>query len=403
MNFEQLHIAQKKVFVGYFRLLTYGSVFLVLVTLISYPLQDRGTLSKILFQLGLSGENNIGSWWSGMLLLLGALHAFDGSLRDDATSSGRRGWLTLSLILTILSLDEISSFHEWVANTFGEIWWVPLGAFGATLFLYMIVNLWRSSLRHSQLALIALAFFMFASIVLQEHFQFAVTWHNNLTYGVRAAIEEGTEVAAMLILVNVSLSNTVNLAGTSSNAALGLSHRAPGGVVIFAVALLPIMVVASYVLPYPGGPADWLASALFLLGACAIFSIIIHNKFGGTTGDYYLLAVLTFASMLSNAVKLDYDPSLLGISVELRGIVLCLVLALVWIGLVMRGMKLPSTPLIFAILGLLLLSALTGLQWVWVTAPCLVAIWAYSAVLQCKNGSRTSMTRQRVESSPPQG
>jgi len=102
--------------------------------------------------------------------------------------------------------------------------------------------------------------------------------------------------------------------------------------------------------------------------------------------------------MFSNAVKLDYDPSWFGVSVELRGIVLNGILVLVWKCLAMRGLRLPSMPLVFAVIGLLALSALTGLQLVWVTIPCLIAIWTYSAVLKSNDLDRTAMTPQPTRS-----
>jgi hypothetical protein len=397
---EQMSIARTKAFDTYFKLLTLGSFFLVVVTLVSFPLVHRGTLSKVLFQLGLSGENNIGSWWSSMLLLLGAIHAFDGFLRSDIPISGRRGWLTLSAILAMLSLDEISSLHEWVASTVGEIWWIPLGLFGATLYAYMIFSLWRSRLKSSDLALITLSFCLFASIVLQEYVQFAVEWESALAYGTRAAIEEGTEVLAMLVLIKVTMSNTICLEQKNPSDIFGVSHSQPGRITRIALILMPILVAASFVLPYPGGPADWLASALFFLGACSVFSTSIRSKSTVNTANFYLVASLVIASMLSNAVKLSYDPNFLGFTFNLRGISLALVLVSVWLSLAKQGRKLDSIPLLAAVLGLIVLSLVTDLQLVWVTVPCLVAIWTYSTVLQSKQHNYEPAESQRSSRGP---
>ena len=85
---------------------------LLIVTLFSYALAGSGALSRLLFWLGLGGENNIGAWWSGMLLVLAAFFAFDGFFNPDKPLGERRGWLALGFALLFLSFDEIASLHE---------------------------------------------------------------------------------------------------------------------------------------------------------------------------------------------------------------------------------------------------------------------------------------------------
>ena len=89
------------------------SVFLVIVTLFVFELQQTAGIIGRLTAFSLGGENNFSTWWSGALLLLGAIHAFDGYvLLRRRQSRGATGWLLISIILVILSADEISSIHE---------------------------------------------------------------------------------------------------------------------------------------------------------------------------------------------------------------------------------------------------------------------------------------------------
>lgn len=73
-------------------------------------------LDRLLGHLDLYAENNVAVWWSGTLLLLIALHAFDGFFRHRSAEPRRgRAWLAVGLIAAALSLDEVGSLHERVA------------------------------------------------------------------------------------------------------------------------------------------------------------------------------------------------------------------------------------------------------------------------------------------------
>src|SRR5690554_1622071 len=87
----------------WFALLVIVSVALVIVTFMSYAFQGDGPTTRILFLIGLGGENNVGAWWSGMLLLLASVFAFDGFLNGGKPKAERRAWLALAVALFMLS------------------------------------------------------------------------------------------------------------------------------------------------------------------------------------------------------------------------------------------------------------------------------------------------------------
>ncbi len=80
----------------------YG-VIVVCILLVAATLASIGPFN-------LRDESNFAALWSGMLLLLVAIHAFDGRAqhRTDNPVVGR-AWLIISLILVTLSFDEIGS------------------------------------------------------------------------------------------------------------------------------------------------------------------------------------------------------------------------------------------------------------------------------------------------------
>jgi len=373
-----------------------GSVVLLLVTLISFPLAGHGRISRLLFQLGFAGENNVGAWWSGMLLFLAALQAFDGNRRDELPASATRGWLILALILMMLSFDEVSSLHEWVANTLGTIFWIPLGLGGAAMLACSLGSLWRAGVAKSHIFMILVAFALFGSVVIQEHIQHALNWDNPLAYGVRAFVEEGTEIAAMLLLLHVTAFNTRNVLDAHAGGAFGLARNYSGAATILALLLVPVLVAASFVLPYPGGPADWLASAVFMLAACSVFGEILARRAAAEMRTWLLLAVLVFASMLANAAELGYEISLGGVTVGIRGLGFSLLLPVLWWLFDRHGLRFNAAVMIVLSAVSMFLACSWRTQLVWVTVPALIAIHAYAGATRIRVATGASLPADAV-------
>src|SRR3546814_8034194 len=96
----------------------------------------------------LRSEDNVAAWWSGILLLLNAFHAYDGyALWRERAPRMARSWASLSLLLVILSADEIGSIHErigMIATAVSVSQWLallPFGLVGLGLLLYTLAGM----------------------------------------------------------------------------------------------------------------------------------------------------------------------------------------------------------------------------------------------------------------------
>jgi len=70
-------------------------------------------LPEIVSRIQLTSENNVAAWWSGILLLMLAVHAHDAGVAERGRSeSVARAWTTLAGILLFFTIDEIGSLHE---------------------------------------------------------------------------------------------------------------------------------------------------------------------------------------------------------------------------------------------------------------------------------------------------
>lgn len=296
-----------------------ASAIFVVITFFSFAFQDVRPLSRVLFWIGLAGENNVGAWWSGMLLLLAAVFAFDGTLRKDTRIEARRGWAALAAFLLILSFDELASLHEYLAGLGREylaVLAVPLLVIGC----YALWQLYRGNIHRRSLMQIVAAYALLGTVPIQEYIQHNTEWPNLVVYGLRAAIEEGTEIGALLLILAAAYRNTRTLFATGKNTFFGLAnHR--GVILAVSAALLPVLVAATFVLPYPGGPADWLAAALLFACALLVLRGILRSRSAAAGhATIALLAWYLAASIGANAMDLDWDPVVLGTPIGLRGL-----------------------------------------------------------------------------------
>lgn len=351
------------------------SAVLLLVTIASYALVDHPSVAGPLFWLGLGGENNIGAWWSGMLLALAAFLVFDGFFDPARGVPEQRGWLALGFALLLLSFDEIASLHEYL-STLGLKYLAALGVVGLALTSYGLEQLHRARVPARTLWLLLLAFGLLASVPIQEVLQHALEWDDQLIYGLRAFVEEGTEIVAMLIFVSLGRATSLSLLQGSQDFLVALVRRWRL-VALTALLLWPVLTAGTFVLPYPGGPVDWLASTLFL--ACGLLAV--RAAILGDGLDWRSLTLILFyvaASAAANAVKFEWDPVVFGAAVNMRGIVFALLLAnAVAILKANRRRLKPSRAFPAAAAIVAAAVAWPSSQVLWCGLPAVLAIWLY--------------------------
>ncbi|MCU0736580.1 MAG: hypothetical protein MUF20_13865 [Methylotetracoccus sp.] len=264
-------------------------------------------LARRLFSVGL--ENNIGAWWSGALLVLAAVHSFDGFRRyqDEGATKLALAWLVIAGVLVGLSLDEVGSLHERVGQRGG--WWalLPFGVVIIAAVTWASWQMWTSSVERRSIKLIAVAFALFAATAGNEYLEHALEWPAWLRPW-RAGFEEGLELVGMLILISVAMRHSGEafrepVPGEAPRPCLWVSHSMPVGLLLAAAAVTPFFAVLSAGLTdtHRGRPADWLAMTMFLLAALAAWrSVLCANRperYPGRVGVGVLLLLASAASV----------------------------------------------------------------------------------------------------------
>ena len=265
-----------------FRALWLGSAIAIatlclLVTLFEQFVPTEG-LGKRLLAFDLKGERGAGAWASGMLLLLAAVHALDGYFVKQKRSNVEYAWGAIGLMLALLSIDEVASLHERLDS------WAALAPFGVVLLAmaaFGCFTLWRAREERAAAQWIAMALCLFASVAGQEHLENNTQWWGSFP-ALRAFTEEGTEMAAMLLLLWVSMRKTGGLfhqRGTLGPVFDALVH-APGVLLVAGLTAAPVVSYVAIQFPDPGRGdlALWLAAASYFLAAlCAVRSYLVGS------------------------------------------------------------------------------------------------------------------------------
>ncbi len=288
-----------------------GITFLLLaITPVSYGLIGNGTFSVILFLFGFGGDGNIGAWWSGMLFLLSAVFALDCSVDVQRSRTERRGWAGLAAALALLSFDEVATVHEFLSG-YGHLYLAPLGVLGLSLVGYALTHLRRANV---PLRTLFVAFGLLATVPLQEFVQWNIEWNNPWVYGVRALVEEGTEIAAVLLLLTFASGGLLRLRVGPETFGSLVSRGTP--LCWATLVALPFAAFAAYALSWRG-PANWFGAALFL--GCAL---LVARGAAMRRAPLMLAAaagLYLLASVGSNFVSINWDPPVFGYPVNLRG------------------------------------------------------------------------------------
>lgn len=245
--------------------------------------------------VSLGAEDNLGAWYSSLLLLAVSL-AWLTCFLLDAQRAWRFGWLILAALFLALSLDEAGSFHERLGALPGrnqlQVVAIPLAVVGLFMTAFGWVRL-RQSWRG--VALLVLAFAMYASVPLQEHLievlrgagRYGASWHSN---AVDVVLEEGSELLGTLAFLAAALAYVHDLAVRRGYAAPGVWLEAPvsldarlwtrivaGAIAVWAAGFAVIELTVR-VLPHSdfkpgqlGSPSAWFGSMFgVLIGGAAL-------------------------------------------------------------------------------------------------------------------------------------
>lgn len=251
-----------------------GSLVLLLGTGVKFWV-DADPWETLLLPLNLGGENTIAAWWSGMLLFVASVHAYDGARRtalDQPEAAG--AWRIIAALLLFLSLDEVGSIHERTGQLtidLGYSEWIPLGVLAVLLGGLAVVALWRLwNIPAERVAAVGIfvGFVLLASIVPQEYFEHRVEWSGNVARAARLVVEEGTELLGILVILAITMRNTPGLSARERTADVPLSViRWPGRWATWlAVPFCLLIAVITAHLPIQrwGHPSDWVAATAFL-------------------------------------------------------------------------------------------------------------------------------------------
>lgn len=251
-----------------------------LVFLIGTFLAEVGeSKSFVLQKLMLTRENNPAALWSGLLLALVAVHAYDGyALWRRRQPDVAKAWLCIALLLMALSADEVSSLHELVAilgARYGVGDWIPLLPFAivlASILGYALLHLWRSETQRGTALLVLAGFGLLGSVAAQEFLEHRIVFESSVARALRAVVEEGTELAGMLLLLRVTMANTTFAQPPGyDRPCLDAVRDLRVPAIVAALFLTPFLAIgtAMYADPNLGRAADWLATVLLFGAALA--------------------------------------------------------------------------------------------------------------------------------------
>jgi hypothetical protein len=172
--------------------------------------QEVGNLQKLFFLSDLGSEDNLGAWFSSMLLLSTAAMALICFVADQNVARWlRAGWLLTAFVFAGLSFSEMGSIHERLPsylNTLFDldyfVWVVWLGPMILAIPIFMSGFAWLR-LRRIPLAfgLTLMGILLLSSIPVQEIVEVGILskamgegWQRPILH---LLLEEGTELAGM--------------------------------------------------------------------------------------------------------------------------------------------------------------------------------------------------------------
>lgn len=152
----------------------------------------------------LDEEESFGTWFSAVILLYASVLAFHaaGQVRS-AGGSWYRWWLAVGLAFGLMSIDEVAGMHELLNTIYEDTQWTIVGFYLVFLAgLCFLPFLWHYRWRVSGMLCVAGLMFVGGAVGV-EHF--SGTRINSLQYNMLTGLEEGLEMAGVILLIYVLL------------------------------------------------------------------------------------------------------------------------------------------------------------------------------------------------------
>ena len=287
---------------------------------LTYQISQQPETIPLEWQWNLRWEHNFAAWWSGSLLALASVLAFD----NAHTAPGphlRRAWSVLALIILFLALDEIGSLHErmgTLSNAMGAGTWaiaIPLGIIIAILSIKAgWTMLMHGGRERVQIFVLGFGFAVLLSVAVQEYLEHNLDWTG--LAALRAAVEEGSELVGISIVIAAVGWPLLKAPAQAFASVIPNARKMLIGAGIFA---LPFLAISADLNESRGYPSDWIASALFL-GAGFIWA----RQFWTSESRFIplvLAGLCVLASLCSVAMGHDESFGIAGFEIARRGLV----------------------------------------------------------------------------------
>lgn len=286
---------------------------------------SKTTMQLVLVQFNLSRENVAASWYSSMLLFTVAIIALicfwadkkkGGSIFQQALHFG---WIVIAGIFTMLSYDEMGSFHEMIGETAifkkaggsgGSSGWIVfyalIGIIAAFMISFFIIKFKGNK---KSLLFTVLGVLLFVSNPFQEKFEInswraaadPSTWQRPVFF---LLLEEGSELFAAFSFLYAFLLYAMNAAigqDIKNNRLLSIESHFSNSVIAYLLGLAFLLWVVMFVVHLNtwhfetddvGVPENWPPSATFFF--CSISSLYVYFKFDHIRNkELYLLLAFT--------------------------------------------------------------------------------------------------------------
>jgi hypothetical protein len=269
--------------------------------------------TPIFHYFNLGGELNFASWWSGINLLSASLLCYKhySAQRDRANLS----WLVLAFLFSALSCDEIGSLHERIIQTSWSDYY-SYGLAGVILLTYALGQLFSRPQTRISAGFILLGFLTFATVAIQEYLEHEIGFPYWLL-GIRAGVEEGSELVGMLFCLLGILHPRVSQAKANDATALLLGFKLPfnqihiillGGLLLHTGFCVWVPHLTD--LPDRGNPALWYPIAIFFLMFTQTLQTLLHENTDEGDRKVRLLLAINFLifSLLLCTYKYPWEP-----------------------------------------------------------------------------------------------